>query len=48
MGIVGPRDMVDHSVWRLTGLGGAPRIREMEESFLPQRLQRDYVTTFGH
>ena len=30
------------------GLVGAPRIRELEESFLPQRMQRDYVTTFGH
>lgn len=30
------------------GLVGAPRIRELEEHFLPGRLQRDYVTTFGH
>ncbi len=30
------------------GLVGAPRIRELEEQFLPGRLQRDYVTTFGH
>jgi 2,3-dimethylmalate lyase len=29
-------------------LVGAPRIRQFEEEFLPQRLQRDYVTTFGH
>src|SRR5690348_15692430 len=31
-----------------SALVGAPRIRELEEEFLPQRLQRDYVTTFGH
>jgi 2-methylisocitrate lyase-like PEP mutase family enzyme len=29
-------------------LVGAPRIRELEEQFLPDRLQRDYATTFGH
>ena len=27
---------------------GAPRIRELEEQFLPGRLQRDYLSTFGH
>jgi 2,3-dimethylmalate lyase len=32
----------------LGGLVGAPRVRELEEQFLPERLQRDYVTTFGH
>ena len=31
-----------------SALVGAPRIRELEEEFLPQRLQRDYETTFGH
>jgi 2-methylisocitrate lyase-like PEP mutase family enzyme len=31
-----------------SALVGAARIREMETEFLPQRLQRDYVTTFGH
>jgi 2-methylisocitrate lyase-like PEP mutase family enzyme len=39
------------SPWGLANLGelvGAPRVRELEEQFLPDRLQRDYVTTFGH
>jgi 2,3-dimethylmalate lyase len=39
------------SPWGLPDFGnlvGAPRIREMEDEFLPQRLQRDYATTFGH
>jgi 2-methylisocitrate lyase-like PEP mutase family enzyme len=39
------------SAWGLPNLGdlvGAPRIRELEEQFLPGRLQRDYVSTFGH
>jgi 2-methylisocitrate lyase-like PEP mutase family enzyme len=39
------------SPWGLPNLGelvGAPRVRELEEQFLPDRLQRDYVTTFGH
>jgi hypothetical protein len=39
------------SPWGLPNLGelvGAPGIRELEEQFLPDRLQRDYATTFGH
>jgi 2-methylisocitrate lyase-like PEP mutase family enzyme len=32
----------------LAGLVGAPGIRQLEEQFLPERLQRDYVSTFGH
>jgi 2-methylisocitrate lyase-like PEP mutase family enzyme len=32
----------------LGGLVGAARVRELEEAFLPERLQRDYATTFGH
>ena len=30
------------------GLVGLRDIRELEEQFLPRRLKRDYVTTFGH
>jgi hypothetical protein len=39
------------SAWGLPNVGelvGAARIRELEEQFLPDRLQRDYATTFGH
>ncbi|MBV9579198.1 MAG: isocitrate lyase/PEP mutase family protein [Chloroflexi bacterium] len=31
-----------------SALVGASRIRDFEAEFLPDRLQRDYVTTFGH
>ena len=37
--------------WGLPDQGslvGAPRVRQLEEQFLPERLQRDYGTTFGH
>lgn len=29
-------------------LMGSARIRELEERFLPNELQRDYESTFGH
>lgn len=44
-------DRMRSSPWGLpdqSALVGAPRIRELEDRFLPQRLQRDYETTFGH
>jgi len=39
--------------WGMVPRTGAPlidtdKIRELEESFIPESLQRDYAATFGH